>query len=93
MKKLWSKIVFEYNSIHNSVSFYFAKRKANKWHKQTGKRYHVLPKDERSLMVVDNDYITAYNRVAKKRRAKQISIIDLLKMSYYSTSVHSPVNR
>ena len=93
LKKLWSKIVFEYNSIHNSVSFWYNKRKAIKLHKQTGKRYHVVPRSATTLMVVDNTYIDAYNKIAKKQRQKQITIIDLLKMSYFSTSVNSPVNR
>ena len=89
MKKLWKIIVFEYNSIHNSISYWFAKHKANRLHKMTGKRYHVVPRDERNLMVVDNSYIDIYNRAVKKQGGKPIDIISLLRMSYYSTSVQS----
>jgi len=93
MKKLWNKIVFEYNSIHNSISFWYMKRKANKLHRLTGKRYHVVPSGKHSLMVVDNTYLDFYNRQAKKHRKPTIDIMQLLKMSYYSTSVQSIVRQ
>ena len=86
IKKVKNWLVFEYNSIHNSISFWYMKRKANKLHKLTGKRYHVVPKNKTQLMVVDNSFIKAYN-LSVKSKSKQININDLLRMSYYSTSV------
>jgi hypothetical protein len=80
-------ITFYWNSFVNRINFYFAKKKADKMHKLTGKRYHVVPKSDHELMVVDNTWIDAYNRAAKKHGGKTININDLLKMSYYSTSV------
>ena len=89
LKKIKKWIVFEYNSIHNSISFWYNKRQADKMHKLTGKRYHVVPKDESTCMVVDNTYIDHYNRAMKKVGGRKISIVELLRMSYYSTSVNS----
>lgn len=86
MKKILTWLTFEYNSIHNYISFWYAKRKANKLHELTGKRYHVVPKTKNSLMVVDNSYIDHYNKCVKGK-SKQININDLLHLSYYSTSV------
>jgi len=85
MKKFIKWLVFEYNSIHNSVSFWMKKREANRLHYLTGKRYHVIPRDDRRLQVVDNTFINAYN--SQMPKAKRITIVDLIKMSYYSTSV------
>jgi len=84
MKQFKTWIIFEYNTIHNYISFWYAKRKANRLHKLTGKRYHVVPKTKTSLMVVDNTYINHYNKCVKAK-GKQININDLLRMSYYST--------
>ena len=86
IKILTDSIKFEYNSILNSFFFWKMKRKANKMHKLTGKRYHVVPKDNTHLMVVDNSFIKRYNK-AVKGKSKKITIHDLLKMSYYSTPI------
>ncbi len=86
MKKIKTWLLFEYNSIYNSISFWYFKRKANKLHQLTGKRYHVVPRDKNKLMVVDNTFIDHYNKCVKGK-SKKITINDLLIMSYYSTSV------
>lgn len=86
MKKLFKAIKFELNSIINSFNFWKAKRKANKMHRLTGKRYHVIPQSDGKLTIVDNEFIKHYNRVVKGK-SKKITIHDLLKMSYYSTPV------
>jgi hypothetical protein len=86
MKKIIKNIKFEINSLINSYNFWKAKRKANKMHRLTGKRYHVVPASETKLMVVNNDFVKEYNRLVKKKGHK-ITIEKLLKMSYYSTPV------
>jgi hypothetical protein len=91
MKNIKQSLIFWIKSIRNKINFYFAKKKANQLHKLTGKRYHVLPRSDVKLMVVDNDFVNAYNKVAAKKGCKKINIYDLLKMSYYSTSVQSVV--
>jgi hypothetical protein len=82
--KAW--IIYQYNSIWNYWHFKKMRAKADKLHKLTGKRYHVVPATKQSLMVVDNTFIDKYNKAAKGK-TKKITIVDLLKMSYYSTSV------
>lgn len=77
--------IFHYNSIHNSISYKFNVNKANKLHKLTGKQYHVVPKSQNSLMVVDNSYIKYYNQNVPK--SKRIDIRKLSEMSYYSTKL------
>lgn len=81
-KKLKTSIIFEFNSLLNYFNFWKMKRKANKLHQTTKKRYHVVPMSETELMVVNNDFIKWYN---KHTRGKKINIHDLIKMSYYST--------
>lgn len=90
--KLLNWIKSEFYDIVEEFKFWRAKRLAKALHKKTGKRYHVVPKNDKELMVVDNTFIDAYNRAAKGK-TKKITINDLLKMSYFSTSVNSPVLR
>ena len=78
--KAW--VVFQYNTIHNIIAFKNAKWKAMRLHKATGKRYYVVPKNQTSLMVVNNDFVKAYNMAIK---GKRITIKDLLEMSYFAT--------
>ena len=94
MKPLFRFFTYWFNSTLNHISFYYAKKKADNLHKLTGKRYHVVPKTQTSLMVVDNSYVDAYNKHAKHlKRFKKITILDLLKMSYYSTSVQGVIRK
>ena len=87
IKDVIGSIMFEYNTIYNFIMLWFKKRKANKMHRLTGKRYHVVPSDT-GLMVVDNEYVAAYNRVIKRNGVgKKITFLDLIRLSYYSTSV------
>jgi hypothetical protein len=83
-------IAFEWNSWMNSIRFKYAKRKADKLHKRDGKRYHVIPAGNK-LAVVNNEVIKHLNK--KLPKAQRIDIRDIMGMSYYSTSVKSPVNR
>lgn len=86
MKKLYKKVkdffVFEYNSLWNKYIFWKMKRKADKMHGMTKKRYHVVPISETELIVVDNSYIKWHN---KQKGIKKITVYDLIEMSYYST--------
>ncbi len=81
--KIKASIIFEINSLLNYYNFWKMKRKANKLHKMTKKRYHVVPLSDTKLTVVNNDYIKWYN---KHKGVKKITIHDLIKMSYYSTN-------
>jgi hypothetical protein len=54
-------------------------------HKTTNKKYYVIPY-KNSLKVIDNDWVKAYNRLAKKHNQGGISYNDLLRESYYITS-------
>ena len=83
-------IVFQWNILLNSINFKIAKNKADKYHKLTGKRYHVVPGGKNKLIVVDNTFVKIYNEKAKTLKgAKRIDFDDLIKMSYYSTSLQS----
>jgi hypothetical protein len=64
------------------------KREANNLHKLTGKRYHVIALNNNKFKVVDNTFVDKYNKLIKGKNRK-ITINDLLKMSYYSTSTRS----
>jgi hypothetical protein len=91
INKLIAFFAFEYNSIRNQFMFNYMKHKAIRLHNLTGRRYHVIPVGK-SLMVVDNDFLKTYNTLINKKyktlkKGKKLTIIDLLKMSYYSTPV------
>jgi hypothetical protein len=79
MKK-WLK--FQYNSIYNSIMFWYKKKEADRLHQLTGRRYFVIPAGNK-LAIVDNRSIAAFNRAQPK--GKRITINDLLKESYYAT--------
>ena len=80
-------IKFEYNSTIKRFVLWAFKRKANRMHKLTGKRYHVLTMGK-TFTVVDNSFIKFYNKEVKNK-SRKIDIHDLIKMSYYSTAVQS----
>jgi hypothetical protein len=90
MKKLKAWIIFQYNSIHNHIHFQIKKKEADRLHETTGKRYHIVPTGPGTLSVVDNTFIKTYKSLVAKN--KRIYINDLIKMSYYSTSV-KPLTR
>lgn len=88
MKKLIGFFRFWYGTTLNYVTFYLARKKADRMHKLTGRRYHVIPSGKHTLAVVDNSFVNEYNRrVSKMKGGKKIDIIALLNMSYYSTGV------
>ena len=87
MKKLKNWIIYQYNTIYNYILYYMKRSEADRLHATTGKRYHVVPTGKRGLMVVDNTFVKLYNSGVPK--AKRITINELLRMSYYSTSVNS----
>lgn len=93
LKQLKTKVVWLWNSyVWNPIHLRAMKRKANKLHQMTGKRYFVLPATQTKLMVVDNTYIKNYNKAIKKEKGyKKININDLLNMAYYATSTRSLV--
>lgn len=85
----WLKAIkYEFNSLLNSFDFWRKKRKANKLHKLTGKRYWIVP-GTKNLLVVNNDFIKQYNRKCPKH--KRIDHIKLNDMAYYCTG-HSTHN-
>jgi hypothetical protein len=89
--KLWIKN--EYLDLVESIKFWRAKRLANLLHKKHGKRYHVVALGESELVVIDNDGNTSDGRRITRSDGKKIPFYDLIKKSYYSTSVNSPVLR
>jgi hypothetical protein len=87
---LFKEVAYWYNSIVNYINFYYARKKADRMHKLTGKRYHVVPGAKNKLIVVDNTFVKIYNEKAKNiKGTKRIDFDDLIKMSYYSTSMQS----
>lgn len=87
---LYKSIIWLYNSyIWNPLHLWWMKKQADQAHKETGKRYFVVPATENRCMVVDNTYIKYYNR---QKGVKKINIHDLIKMAYYATSTRSLVN-
>lgn len=56
-------------------------KRADKMHKVTGKRYHVIENNGR-LMIVNNSIIKVYNKKTKKYK---ININQLLNEALYST--------
>ena len=89
---IWRWIKSEYFDLVESFKFWRMKRQADAMHKKTGKRYHVLPTSNGNLVIVDNNFVEGHNKFIKGK-GKPITIKDLLEMSYYSTSVNSPVLR
>jgi len=81
---IYGTILFEINSIRNTLRFKRARRKADKMHELTGRRYHVIAAADNKLVVVDNNFVKYYN---KKTKGPKITIDKLIEMSYYSTSV------
>jgi hypothetical protein len=89
IKRTWQDfagwVIYEWNSWMNSIRFKNAVKEADRSHKLTGKRYHVLPGGKNKLVVVDNEDIRRFNKTLPP--AKRLTIDQLLKQSYYSTSV------
>ena len=52
MKNIKNWIVFQLNSLRNSIDFWQKKREAERMHKLTGKQYFVVPCYQNKL----NDY-------------------------------------
>jgi len=85
MKRFKQWLIFQYNTIWNSIHFWMKKREADKLHKLTGKQYFIVPRTKTSLMVVNNDYIKWYNQQASKHKQKKITHPQLLEMCFYKT--------
>jgi hypothetical protein len=66
------------------LALWCAKKKADKLHKLTGRRYHVLRTNDRyGFTCIDNEIA----------RRKNIKYMDILKNSLYSTSVQGLTRR
>lgn len=86
MKKIKQWIIFQFNTLWNSIHFWMKKREANKLHKLTGKQYFVVPASKTSLMVIDNSYVKWHNKIASKTKGmKKITHPQLLRDCYYKT--------
>lgn len=66
----------------NIIKFWWAKRNARRKHKETGKRYYVVPGKDK-LYVLSTRQINALNR--KLPKPKRVNILRLLIDSYYHT--------
>jgi len=71
-----------YMQYRNVIAFWIAKHRARKKHLETGKRYYVIP-GENKLHVVGSHQISRINRKLPER--KRINIVKLLHDSYYHT--------
>ena len=83
LKKAWKWVVYQYNSLHNSIMFYFKKKEAMRKWELTGLRHWVLPTSGHKLIVVNNRYIKEYNKLVERK--KQLNIYDLERMAYFAT--------
>lgn len=98
INKLKQTIVFWYNSIHNYITLYNLKKKAIMLHKSTGFQFHIVPADKEKLIIVSKNYsvpnvcmsIRAYNKAVKGKQ-RQLTMVDVLRMSYFSTPVQSRI--
>jgi len=91
MKQLFKSVILWLNAIKTAknnqgkTDLELKIEEAEQKHRETGKRYHVLTGTDDKFVVVDNAILATYNRMAKKRGVAKIDIVDLLKMSHYST--------
>lgn len=84
IKKWYKAIVTAYRN-QGKTALELKIEEAEQKHRETGKRYHVVPNTKDKLVVLDNSLIDAYNQRAKRMGGKKITIVDLLKMARYST--------
>jgi len=78
-------VVFTYNSWWNTRHLKKMTKDADKKHELTGKQFFVVPASKTRLMVVDNSYVKAYNKMASKQKRPKITHPQLLEMCYYKT--------
>lgn len=83
--KTWIEAIKTARRNKNKTELELRIEEAEQKHRETGKRYHVLPTSGDKLVVVDNTVIDIYNKRAKHGGMKKITIVDLLKMANYST--------
>lgn len=83
--KTWIEAIKTARSNKKKTELEIKIEEAEQKHRETGKRYHVLPTSSNKLVVVDNTVIDIYNKKAKNKGMKKITIVDLLKMANYST--------
>lgn len=88
---LW--IEKQFNSlVYNPLVYAYWKKKALNLWKMTGYQIHVMPMQGNKMILMSKKYskpgecisLHAYNK-AMKGTGKQLDIVDVLKMSYYST--------
>ena len=88
IKRLLKRLKYWYDSRVTHYQFKRYRKRADKLHELTGRRYHVIPDSAGGMVVVDNRYIDIYNKAVKGTKTKPITIKDLLQMAYYSTSLN-----
>ena len=76
-------LIFQWQSLINSVHFWHMKRKADHLHKVTGKQYFVIPGNDKTLQVVNNDMMKEINKRLPKE--KRVNHYQILKSAYYKT--------
>jgi hypothetical protein len=95
LKRIWQDfagwVEYQWNSFINWYRFKSAKRQADKKHRLTGRRYHVIPAGKDKLIVIDNSALKYINQHTPK--ARRIDVKRLLEMSYYSTPVQPLTKR
>ena len=98
IKKLINWIVNLFFDLYEEYKLWRTTKRAYKLHAKYGKRFHVIATGERTIGIIDNDCILYEGLEPSKMamltsKGKKIPFIELIKKSYYSTSVNSPVLR
>ena len=79
-----NRIIRYFNGIYNNWYFKKKKKQAIKAWKITGRQHWLIPLAGK-LIIVNRDTINVYNKIAKKKKEKQITIVDLCEIAYYKT--------
>ena len=74
-------ILAEYTALKNGIQFKIMKRRAINLHKQTGKRYYVLPGVNKPYFIVNNETFKQYKKMTKR----DVNIANVLKLCYFYT--------
>jgi hypothetical protein len=88
MKKLKNWIIFQYNSIWNTLHWNRMKFKAHfkKWcSKNKFEVFFIVPATKKSLCVISQNQRRDYNKIALKQGLKKLTHNELIKACYYCT--------
>lgn len=84
MKKIKQFLRSEWLMLTRGITIAYLKSRAKRLWVMTGKQHHVVPTNEGRFIVVNNQWVNAFNKIVKDK-GKHITSYDLAKMSVYST--------